>query len=822
MIYVPGMGPSTAKMVLVGEAPSKDDESSGQPFSGASGMAVRDLLRKSGIEPDAVYFTNVLKHRPPGGDIEALHQMGKKLEDYTPQLWEEIHAIKPNVVLGLGNLALNVLTGERGIEKFRGSILQSCHGYPKVINTIHPASLMHKDTGGKLSGWKDLTFITWDVQRAIRQSEFAELRLPERHLQICHNSLDLYRFMDKNEGKPYVSVDIETFQTIPICIGISFDSREALSIPLFSNLRADFSLGASDLRHIWRVVADLLADPKIGKIGQNFKFDQQLLSKCLDGTTNFGLRTNGFFFDTMLGFRTVYPELSGKLEFIASVLTEEPYWKDEGKEYNPKKDKLSKLLLYNAKDAAVTYECFERILEELQERGLEDFFFTKVMPLHPFYSRLEGVGIKRDDFRNRFLDQKYKQMEEDLNIEFRQVLNDLGFDYLPVPNVMSNGMKGQVAALLYGHLKIPLRNGTDEATLDALMRNTVKDEKKRRCVELILKIRKVRKTRGTYIAASPHPDGRLRTGYRIMVETGRTSTSVFKAPVTTRPMGVAFQTITKHGEVGTDLRSQYVPDEGYVFLEPDLSQAEARAVAILARDERLLKIFKYGIDKHRVTAGWIFDCCPSLDEFFTCTDPERCQQIAKEINKKLKDSILEFQRQMGKVFGHAGNYDMGKRQASASAEVSEWKAGQLLAKFHDTNPGIREVFHKDVVQALQDNGRELVTPFGRKRQFLNKWGGDLFKEAYAYIPQSTISDHLKFAAQIIERRCPIIMVQESHDSFLAMTKIGDVDKCVPVIIEELQRPIDFSKCSLPRGEIIIPCEIKIGKKNWEEMEVLYK
>src|SRR5260370_26199254 len=101
-------------------------------------------------------------------------------------------------------------------------------------------------------------------------------------------------------------------------------------------------------------------------------------------------------------------------------------------------------------------------------------------------------------------------------------------------------------------MKSPVRKSTDEKTFDSLVRNAVKDPKKKRVLELILETRKVRKTIGTYIDHEIDYRGRTLTGVRIALETGRTSNGILKAPVTTSPFGLAFQTITKHGEIGTD------------------------------------------------------------------------------------------------------------------------------------------------------------------------------------------------------------------------------------------------------------------------------
>jgi DNA polymerase-1 len=282
-------------------------------------------------------------------------------------------------------------------------------------------------------------------------------------------------------------------------------------------------------------------------------------------------------------------------------------------------------------------------------------------------------------------------------------------------------------------------------------------------------------------------------------------------------MGVAFQTVTKHGEVGSDIRRMYIPDPGYCFIEPDLSGAEARVVAILARDVRLLKAFRFEIDIHRLTKAWIDFTEPSQLSLFWDADELESERLAKEINQILKSIVSDEERQIGKKFRHAANYDMQKRTAAENAGVSEWKASEILKKVHGTNPNIRGVFHRDVQDALRQD-RTLVSPNGRTRQFLNKWGDELFKEAYAQIPQSTVSDQCKKAARGFERRFPQAQIlMESHDSFLAQVPIGTIDKAVPIIKEEMESPIDFSRCSLPRGELIIPCEIKFSDTNWEEM-----
>ena len=638
----------------------------------------------------------------------------------------------------------------------------------------------------------------------------------------------LYRFLKQYEDRDLVSVDIETYRTVPVCIAFAFNKDSAISIPL-TNYPEPSGMAYEELAECFHQVQEVMANEKIRKIGQNFKFDERLLHTCINGTCGFGIFTRGFYFDTLLAFRVLYPELNGSLQFSTSVMTEEPYYKDEGREYNPTKDRLDRLLLYNARDAAVTFEVYERCLEELRQRNLEKFFFEFQMPLHAFYSRLEERGILRDGIAKDILKEKYEEQRVGLQRE----LNELTKDYTDREmNVNSNGKNGDMPFLLFGCMKLPPRKGTDEQTLDALRRNVVKDPEKLRILQLIAEIRKVRKTIGTYIDAEVDFRGRLLTQYRIILETGRTATSILKPPVTTRQFGLAFQTITKHGDIGSDIRRMFIPDPGYVFIEPDLTGAEARVVALLAGDSRLLKAFRYDIDIHRLTYSWIKDIPlkwegRDLLELFWEAEEHNSRVFADVINERLKAAINSEERQLGKVFRHAGNYDMQKRTAAETAGIPEWRADQILKKFHTTNSNIKGVFHKEIVSALKWGNRTLTSPNGRQRLFLNKWGDELWKEAYAQIPQSTVSDQNKKAAQAFEMRCPESMILvESHDSFLVQTPLAlgeqfpmrHIDNAIKVMKEEMESPIDFKNCSLSRGELIIPCEIKLSDSNWEDMK----
>lgn len=361
MIYVPGYGNSNSKLMIIGDYPNKNEEESGIPLSSSM---IDDLLEQCGVSREQFYFTNVIKVRPPQNDINKLSMLGKTIEDFLPQLWEEIKGINPNCILAFGETALNALTSKDGIKKWRGSVLPNCHSVlPKVVSTVHPGAILNSgESEGGMISWKDLAYISLDVRRAIEQSKFREYNVPKRNLWVAKNSGQVWNFFERNRNSPYASIDIETFKTYPMCIGIAFNNYESCCIPLFKIAGKSHSIeiAGQDRIETWRLVSEFLAsDTK--KIGQNFKFDQTQLEKRLR------MKVNNFYFDTMLAFHCLHAELWKSLAFQTSIYTLEPYYKDEGKEFNPKVDDPERFLLYCARDAVTTYELAEMYMKDMEE-----------------------------------------------------------------------------------------------------------------------------------------------------------------------------------------------------------------------------------------------------------------------------------------------------------------------------------------------------------------------------------------------------------------------------------------------------------------------
>ena len=136
-----GVGDPHARVMFVGEAPGKNEDLKGEPFVGAAGQLLNELLAHAGLERSDVYIANVLKCRPPGNrDPEPV-----EIETCTPFLREQIRLIGPEVLVTLGNFATKfVLKTETGITRLHGRVQEA--GRFKVLPIFHPAAAIYDRT----------------------------------------------------------------------------------------------------------------------------------------------------------------------------------------------------------------------------------------------------------------------------------------------------------------------------------------------------------------------------------------------------------------------------------------------------------------------------------------------------------------------------------------------------------------------------------------------------------------------------------------------------------------------------------------------------
>lgn len=814
--YVSGIGSVEPKILIVGEAPGKYEDEQGIPFVGPTGKILDDCLFKAGIRRSECYITNVVKYRPPMNDLKKLHLINVDIGQSMQELWDnEIKPLHPNVILAVGDLALQACCDVSGILNYRGSILTARDGKTKCLSTIHPAALFsHEEGKGGLS-WTYLKLIEADIQRAVEESVSAKLELPERNLQVAHSSLDLFRFFRQYEGLERCAVDIESTNCVPVCIGFAFNKHHAISVPLLRSIGPSrlTDMGDNEMDEVWRIIDTTLRKLKI--IGHNYKYDDYKLSLI-------GFESPHVYSDTLIKTRVIFPELPDKrLCTVSSLWTREPYYKDDGKEFRLGKDRIENLLIYNARDCAVEFEVDEEQEKDLlgmaehYEVPLKEYYYNYMMKKHKLYLKLETTGKKVDLLRQKELMKKYTEMQETVH---ERLVSKIGHDI----NVKSYP---QVFELLYKEMKFRLRkkDPTSEDSIIAILGNHAKKKEHQEILTDLLEERRIRDQKSRQISFCPDYDGRCKSAYNISAtETCRSSTGILNKPLRPKKIGLADHTISAHGRLAKDIKSMFIRDEGKVIIQIDSSQAEARVVAVLAEDWELLEAFDK-IDIHRRTAALMFGYTQKLHLETSFTHPV--------VDKLPKDGP---ERYTGKMIRHAGNYDMKKKRLMTEfntnaqkyeipMQISEWKAGQMLDLFHAASPRIKEKFHADIRSAI-DSSRVLIDPMGGVRVFNGRMDESLYQEAYANIPQRTVSHLVQGAALKIDDElngdCQILWAAEKHDALFLQAPESNWEVYARMMKKHMETPIDFSLyCTLKRNvRLVIPAEVEISRTNYAEFE----
>lgn len=133
-----GIGEAHARVLIIGEAPGKNEDLQGEPFVGAAGKYLNELLGYAGITRDEVFIANVLKCRPPGNR----DPQPAEIEQCSPYLREQTRTIDPEYIVTLGNFATKfILKTEVGITRLHGSLAQA--GRFKVFPVFHPAAAIY-------------------------------------------------------------------------------------------------------------------------------------------------------------------------------------------------------------------------------------------------------------------------------------------------------------------------------------------------------------------------------------------------------------------------------------------------------------------------------------------------------------------------------------------------------------------------------------------------------------------------------------------------------------------------------------------------------
>jgi DNA polymerase-1 len=315
----------------------------------------------------------------------------------------------------------------------------------------------------------------------------------------------------------------------------------------------------------------------------------------------------------------------------------------------------------------------------------------------------------------------------------------------------------------------------------------------------LLALRDLDKKRG-FLQTEIDDDGRMRCNFNIAgTNTGRLASSLSD-----------FGTGGNLQNVDRDLRYTFVADPGYVFVNLDGEQADARNVGAICWN---LFLGRYGPD----FAGAYLDACESGDLHTTVCrmawsgldwgdDPAGWRAVADVIAYR-SDSY----RQLAKKLGHGTNYYGTPRTMAKHTKVATKVIEEFQARYFTAFPAIKK-WHEWVRNELRTSSY-LVTPFGRRRSFFGRaYEDETLREAIAYAPQSSTADEIDIGMLNVWRMAPkydIQLLVQVHDSILAQVPVDAVNEAVPAMMEAMKVPL-----LLEGGrEFHVPIEAKVGF-NW--------
>lgn len=308
-------GSRDSKIAIVGDTTDNFDMIAMRPFSGFGGNALESCLHSAGIIRGECYLTNVVKVKGFEKDYfdERKGTFTAKGAEAIASLKKELAEVKANVIVACGAMAFAALCGHRYLSKYRGYVFPALPDYQgrKVIPTFHPRNSLR---GMYIQKY----VISSDFRKAKEESEFPEIRRPERDLIYNPESIgDVVDWCNYYAEKKIVGFDLEVVNYEVSCISFASTPEIAHVIPIYGRWSVE------EERIMWLGIAKVLENLDSVKVVQNGMFDIPFL------LTNCGIQVRGPIHDTMVAHSILYPDLPKGLGFLGSIYCgAQKYWKD--------------------------------------------------------------------------------------------------------------------------------------------------------------------------------------------------------------------------------------------------------------------------------------------------------------------------------------------------------------------------------------------------------------------------------------------------------------------------------------------------------------
>ncbi|GFM71265.1 DNA polymerase I [Pseudomonas cichorii] len=567
-------------------------------------------------------------------------------------------------------------------------------------------------------------------------------------------------------------------------VGLSFAVKagEAAYIPLtHSYMGVPEQL---DRDTVLLALKPLLEDPAILKVGQNAKFDMNILANCaIGGDQENGITVRGVAFDTMLesyvlnSVATAHNMDSLAMKYLGHQTTSFEDIAGKGKkQLTFDQITLEQAGPYAAEDADVTLRLHQTLFAKLEAEPELARVLTEIeMPLVPVLAKIEREGAKVD--ANLLGIQSVELGNTMVELE-RQAFALAGEEF-------NLGSTTQLGKILYEKLKLPILGktptGKPSTSEDVLVKLA---EQGHELPTLLLQYRSISKLKSTYTDSLPG---------QINPRTGRVHTSYNQAGAATGRFSSSepnLQNIPVRTAEGRRIRQAFIAQPGYKLLAADYSQIELRIMAHLASDEGLLDAFRNGLDVHRATAAEVFGV--ELDQ------------------------VTSDQRRSAKAINFGLIYGMGASGLARQIGVDGKQAKAYIERYFARYPGVRDYMERTREKAKEQGyvetffGRRLYLPDINSDNGMKRAGAE--RTAINAPMQGTAADIIKKAMVAVndwleESRLDARVILQVHDELVLEVREDLVEQ-----ISEQIRPHMSSA-----AQLAVPLLVEVGVgNNWDE------
>ena len=630
---------------------------------------------------------------------------------------------------------LRALFAELEFKTLADKILKKSIQTPKIVN-------------GQLDLFGNFAPEDTEIQK---NPDFLTLQTTPHDYQLIDNQEEMRKLCDFFLTNEILSLDTETTSTNPIeaeLVGLSFavEETKAFYVPVPAD--------RNEAQKIVEIFRPVYENPKILKIGQNLKYDLEVLAR-------YGIELKGPMFDTMIAHYLLQPELRHNMDYMAETLLNyqtihiDQLIGAKGRAQRSMRDLLpSQVYEYACEDADITLRLKNVLEPRLKEAGVEELFRDIEMPLMPVLAEMEMNGVCLD---TKALSETSKLFTERM-LQLEQHIYELAGEPFNISSPK------QVGDILFGKMKIvekPKKTKTGQfvTSEEVLMQLRSKSP----IVGEILDYRGLKKLLGTYVDALPK---------LINPQTGRIHTSFNQAVTATGRLSSSdpnLQNIPVRGEDGKEIRKCFVPEENCQFFSADYSQIELRVMAHLSGDENMIRVFREGKDLHAATAATIYK--KNIDDV---TRDERTK--SKRANFGIIYGIT--------VFGLAERLDISRDEAK-----------MLIDGFFQTFPRVHD-YMEQAKQTARERGYA-ETLFHRRRYLpdinsrnatvrnfaeRNAINAPIQGSAADIIKVAMIRIHERFKAEKIRSK----MILQVHDELNFSVVPEEKSRVEAIVLEEMQ------------------------------------